>query len=71
LEVVNNIISTGPESIYAGPESGTYSYSIQVIDGYDRLFIDLENKGNILIENDSLFLDDGVAADGMMHLFVR
>jgi hypothetical protein len=71
LEVVNNIISTGPESIYAGPQSGTYSYSIQTIDGNERLFVDSENKGVMLIQNDSLFLDDGVAADGMMHLFVR
>lgn len=71
LEVVNNIINTGPQSIYAGPESGTYSYSVQLISGSDHLFIDNEDKGILIFQNDSLFLDEGVAADGFMSVFTR
>ena len=71
VEVLNNIINMNAQNFHSGPDDGTYSYSVQLINGSEHLLIDGEDKGIMLIENDSLFIDDGVGADGFMSLFVR
>lgn len=69
LHVQNNIVTTGPEDIYAGYETGVYSYEIQNDNGNDILFIDNLERGIITFNNNTLHIDDGVAADGMLTEF--
>lgn len=72
LQVVNNIITAGPEDIYAGHETGTYNYSIE-LDSNDQevLFIEGVERGVLNIDNNTLYIDDGIAADGFMSTFEK
>ncbi len=69
LMVLNNIITTGLESSYSGPETGTYPYQIIIDNGDSILFIDNQERGIISITNSGLSIDDGVSADGMLTEF--
>ena len=69
--IENNIITTGPEDIYAGLESGTYNYEIQTINDVERLYVDGLLIGVILMNEDSLELDNGLAADGYVSKYER
>ncbi len=71
LTVENNILTTGPEDIYAGLDSGVYDYEIQEIEKVRTLYINDNKRGIVLIINDSLQLDDGIAADGLLTVFER
>jgi hypothetical protein len=71
LIVQNNITSTGPEAIYSGPASGTYSFEITQIDGIQTLLINNIDNGTIILLNDNLKLDDNIAADGFIREFER
>jgi hypothetical protein len=69
LTIENNILTTGPEDIYAGLDSGIYNYEIQEIGDTEKLFIDGNERGTILIMDNSLIIDDGVALDGFFSVF--
>lgn len=73
LAVENTIITTGPEDLYAGLDTGTYTYEIQVEETTQTLYINNVARGSIQLENNysTLTIDDGVAADGMMTTFIR
>lgn len=71
LTVQNNIITAGPEDVYAGHETGTYTYHIEVTNGDSVLFIDNLERGMISVSSEALNIDDGVAADGMFTEFEK
>lgn len=71
LIVENNIITTGPEDIYAGLDSGTYNYEIQQDAETQTLFINDVQRGIIILLNDNLKIDDGLATDGFITEFER
>jgi hypothetical protein len=71
LVIENNIMNLGSQNIHAGPQSGTYNYEIQVVDGSQTLFINNSKIGVLLIRGNKLQIDDGLAADGYMKEFER
>jgi hypothetical protein len=71
LVVVNNIITTGPEDIYAGLDSGTYNFEVVESGGVQTLFINDTERGVITVTDTVLQIDDGLAADGFVTEFVR
>ena len=71
LTIENNIMTTGPEDIYAGLDSGNYTYEIQELADAEVLYIDGNMRGVISISNTTLTIDDGVAADGFLTTFER
>ena len=70
LVVENNIMTTGPEDIYSGLDSGTYAYNIQVIDDLDVLFVENREMGFLVLSNKNLKIDDR-ATDGLLAEFER
>ena len=71
VTVVNNIVTTGPEDIYARYDTGTYNYSI-VIEGQNEvLYINNENNGILLLQNSTFQLSDGNIMDGSITTFER
>lgn len=66
LIIEKNIETTGPESIYADLESGTYSYEIITDSDTQTLYINNTKRGHIFIEKENLFIDDGIDADGFI-----
>ena len=70
LVVENNIMTTGPEDIYSGLDSGTYVYNIQVIDDLDVLFVENREMGFVVLSNNNLKIDDR-ATDGLLAEFER
>ncbi|HIG90007.1 MAG TPA: hypothetical protein EYQ45_03385 [Flavobacteriaceae bacterium] len=71
LIVENNIITTGPEDIYAGLESGTYNIEITQSGEIQTLFINNTERGVLILLNDNLKIDDGLTADGFITEFER
>jgi hypothetical protein len=71
LTVQNNIITSGPEDIYAGFETGTYTFEIVENGELQSLIVDDVNMGYITLLDDVLQLDEGVAVDGFMKTFER
>ncbi|WP_417372291.1 hypothetical protein [Gelidibacter japonicus] len=72
LTVENNIVSTGPEDIYARYDSGIYSYQVVEIAGEDTLFIDGEDNGVIIFQNASFQLTEAQSpADASFTTFDR
>ena len=71
LIVENNILTDGPESIYAGRQSGVYSYEIKQVDGGEVLYIEDTERGAISIREGQLIIDDGLVADGFLTKFDR
>ena len=71
LDVTNNIISTGPKSIYARYQTGTYDYYISSLNSLDQLYVDSANIGTISIGISALSLDDGIDADGFLTVFEK
>ena len=71
LNVQNNIVTTGPEDVYAGYETGTYSYEIVVTNGESVLFIENMERGIVHIENNQLDIDNGVVVDGLLTEFEK
>lgn len=71
LIIENNIITTGPEDIYAGLESGTYNIEIIQSGGTETLYIDNNERGVIILTENNLKIDDGLAADGFITEFKR
>jgi hypothetical protein len=70
LIVENNIITTGPEDIYAGLESGTYNIEITQSGEIQTLFINNTERGVLILLNDNLKIDDRFA-DGFITEFER
>tara|TARA_B100001105_G_scaffold241774_1_gene221423 strand:+ start:641 stop:1042 length:402 start_codon:yes stop_codon:yes gene_type:complete len=70
LIVENNIITTGPEDIYAGLESGTYNIEITQSGEIQTLFINNTERGVLILLNDNLKIDEGFA-DGFITEFER
>lgn len=71
LTVQNNIITTGPEDIYAGFDSGTYNFEIERNEDTQALLVDGVNIGDIILLDDILQVDEGVAVDGFIKTFER
>lgn len=71
LTVQNDIVTTGPEDVYAGHETGTYNYHINVINGDSVLFIENLERGILSVNGNALSIDDGVVADGMLTEFEK
>ena len=71
LIVENNIMTTGPEDIYAGLDSGTYEIRIEENEEIESLFIDDTKKGIIILLNDNLKIDDNFTSDGFITEFER
>jgi len=71
LNVQNNILTTGPENIYSGLATGTYPYKIENENEIKILFIKGSRRGSILLKDNNLFIDDGLAADGFLTTFIR
>ena len=71
LTVENNIMTTGPEDIYAGLESGTYNIEIIQSGGTETLYIDNNERGVLILLENNLIIDDGLAADGFITEFER
>jgi hypothetical protein len=71
VEVTNNILTTGPKSIYARFSTGVYGYYIQNTNGQEILFVDSTALGVYTINASTLVVDDGLAADGFVTEFVR
>ncbi|MEE9360960.1 MAG: hypothetical protein V3U92_00010 [Cellulophaga sp.] len=71
LIIKNNIITTGPEDVYAGLDSGKYNIVIEENDGIETLFINDSKRGVIILLKASLKIDDGTVVDGLMTEFER
>jgi len=72
LTVKNNIITTGPEDIYAGLDSGTYDIQVEQNGETETLFINNTERGVVILLNtNNLKIDDGLAADGFITEFER
>lgn len=71
LIVENNIITTGPEDIYAGLNSGTYSFKIEQNSDTKTLFINDTKIGVIILTRNNLKIDEGLASDGFVTEFER
>lgn len=54
LTVENNIMTTGPEDIYAGLDSGTYDIQIEESEEAATLFINDTERGVIILLNTNL-----------------
>jgi len=71
LVIENNIMTTGPKDIHAGLDSGTYPYTIEEDKGMKTLTVNNNVKGVLIITSDTLKIDDGVDADGLITKFIR
>lgn len=71
LIIDNTILTTGPENIYAGLDSGTYNYVIEHDGEMQTLFVNTVKRGIINQINNTLQIDDDVAADGFLTEFER
>lgn len=71
VKVTNNILTTGPKSIYARFATGTYTYAVSTLNNQNTLTIDSIEVGVYSFSNGKLMIDDGVAVDGMMTEFIR
>ncbi len=72
LVVENTIVTTGPEDVYAGLDSGTYNIQIVQNNETEILFIDDVERGVIVLMNGTtLKIDDDLAADGFTTEFER
>lgn len=71
LKAKNTIINTGPQSVYLPLANGDYLYEIKLKEGSENLYINDVKKGSITISKDTLFIDEGVASDGMLYKFIR
>lgn len=68
VSITNNIESTGPEQIYAGPETGAYDFSY----GFSNVLeIDNLEKGEIRFKGDTLIISEKNVADGFTTIFVK
>ncbi|WP_034061426.1 hypothetical protein [Lacinutrix jangbogonensis] len=65
--IENNVLTTGPEDIHAGLDSGIYSFEIQLENDLQTLYIDSVEIGTILISGDNLDIDNGLALDGFVN----
>ncbi|MEL7271530.1 MAG: hypothetical protein AAGL34_18295 [Bacteroidota bacterium] len=71
VRVENRILTTGPEDIYAGPETGSYPYEVEQLGQTQILYLDEEVMGGIILSGNSLTIDSGSDADGLVTIFVR
>ena len=71
LMVTNNILSTGPKSIYARFATGSYPYYILNNNSIDELYVDSNLVGDMSIGISTMRIDDGVAADGFLTVFEK
>ena len=70
LIVENNVITTGPEDIYAGFDTGEYNISIEENEGLQTLFVNDINRGVITFLDENLQIDERVS-DGFLFEFER
>ena len=71
VRVENRILTTGPEDIYAGPETGSYPYEVEQLGQTQILYLDDEVMGGIILSGNTLTVDSGSDADGLVTIFVR
>ncbi|MGK0386592.1 MAG: hypothetical protein ACI849_001210 [Patiriisocius sp.] len=70
LFVENNILTTGPEDIYAGLDTGSYNYKIQLDGDAQVLVIDDTERGFLVLSPNTLKIDDR-ALDGFIMEFEK
>jgi len=72
LIVENNIMTTGPEDIYTGLDSGIYEIRIEENEDIESIFIDDVERGIIILLDDNLKIDDSFfTSDGFITEFER
>ncbi|MEO1484344.1 MAG: hypothetical protein AAFU57_01265 [Bacteroidota bacterium] len=71
VRVENRILTTGPEDIYAGPETGSYPYEIQQLGETQILYLNDDVMGGIILSTNTLTIDSGADVDGLVTVFVR
>ena len=72
LIVQNNITTTGPEDVYAGLDSGTYSFQVQQNGDTEVLYVNDAVRGVIVVLSENkLTIDDGLDVDGFATEFER
>lgn len=72
LDITKNIATTGPEDVYGGRETGTYTYEIQLNDASQVLYIDGIEIGVIAFGNNVLEISTGPdVADGVTYRYER
>ena len=71
LSVTNNIITTGPKSIYARYATGLYDFYTTTINSMEYLYVDSARVGTITIGTNALLLDDGIDVDGFLTRFEK
>jgi hypothetical protein len=72
LNVNNNVYTLGPENIYSGLATGSYSYSIKKEDGVNVLYVDGVKQGDMANTSDNLVINsDADDAGGLKKVFRR
>ncbi|MEM9361128.1 MAG: hypothetical protein AAGA43_00765 [Bacteroidota bacterium] len=71
LDVMNLIENTGPEDIYSGPDTGSYTYEITSEDEIETLRFNNADRGTFTIVNDSLIINKGIVSEGAITIFIR
>lgn len=71
VRVENRILTTGPEDIYDGPETGSYPYEVEQLGQTQILYLDEEVMGGIILSGSTLTIDSGSDVDGLVTIFVR
>lgn len=71
LRVENNIIISSMKVNYAEPDSGIYNIEIIQNGEVQTLFINDKERGRIILNDNILKIDDGIAAGGFITEFER
>jgi hypothetical protein len=71
ISIENNILTTGPEQIHSGPETGVYNYEIVVENLEEVIYIDGVFTGVLVIENNTLLIDNGLSSDGFISTYIK
>ncbi len=71
LTIINTILTTGTEDIYAGLDSGTYDYEIRLEENTITLFVNDTKQGALILSESALKIDNDIATDGLIKEFER
>ncbi len=71
LLVENTIMTTGPENVYSGLDSGTYTFEVRQDKDMQILYVNDAKQGEFSITDDILKIDEGLASDGLIYEFNR
>ena len=71
LNVNNNVVTTGPENIYSGLPTGSYSYSIREEGGVNVLYVDGAKQGDMANTSDNLVINSETDDTGELKKVFR